>query len=70
MSESLIGAVIGAGGRSIVEIQQYSGTTVQVTIVALLIATFQLLFRGYILLKLFFKFFLILFQLLITRQIN
>ena len=66
MSESLIGAVIGAGGRSIVEIQQYSGTTVQVTIVAFLIVTFQLLFRGYILVKLF----LILFQLLITRQIN
>ena len=69
MSESLIGAVIGAGGRSIVEIQQYSGTTVQVTTVAFLIVTFQLLFRGYILVKLFFKIFLILFQLLITRQI-
>ena len=53
MSESLIGAVIGAGGRSIVEIQQYSGTTVQVTTVVFLIVTFQLLFHGYILVKLF-----------------
>jgi len=31
VNESLVGAVIGPGGRSIVEIQQYSGTTIQIS---------------------------------------